>query len=427
MRKQSKQMCDQLLEGNRAPVSFPGWPAIRRRDVMERVQSLPEGRIQRDVLPIVVPSAENLHFCGESGLELLGDEIQTEWTRCAPMGSTRPKPDYVAGLRRKAFSKEIFEQLRNYATPFRPFLFTPDICYPFLIAEAKTGDEGLAKADRQNIHSAGIAIRSIIELHWAAYGKEDTRVQQLYGQALVFTISHNHDAVHIYAHFAVLVDGSLDQLKFHRYQIALYSLNMLNGRDQDKPYTFVRNVYDYHAPQHLQRIVDAADRLRAKHKPRSHSPAPSKATGLSFAAPNVSLNETASQQDSQETHSQDNDIFPKPSESASASQMKEMVKLREQIDKLLEQLEQLRRESKEKELRTQEQLEQQRRDSKEKEETMQLRMQEQLEQQRRDNIQQLEQQRRDSKEKEEMMQRQMQEQLEQQKEIISLLRASKKP
>ena len=45
IRKQSRQMCDRLLEGDRAPVSFPVWPAIRRPDVMERVQSLPEGRI----------------------------------------------------------------------------------------------------------------------------------------------------------------------------------------------------------------------------------------------------------------------------------------------------------------------------------------------------------------------------------------------
>ena len=127
-------MCDGLLEGNRAPVSFSG---------------------------------------------------------CL-MGSTGPKPDYVAGLRRKAFSKDIFEKLQDYATPFRPFLFTPDICYPFLIAEAKTGNEGLAKADRQNIHSVSITVRSIIELHWAAYGIKDACVKALYGQALIFTTVLGH-------------------------------------------------------------------------------------------------------------------------------------------------------------------------------------------------------------------------------------------
>ena len=91
--------------------------------------------------------------------------------------------------------------------------------------------------------------------------------------------------------------------------------------------------------------------------------------------PTVSLDETLSQHDFQETSAQDNGVFQKPSKSASASQNKEMVKLREQIDRLLER----------------------------------------LEQQRKDNLQQLEQQRRD-----------FQEQLEQQKEIISLLKASKK-
>ena len=47
--------CEKLLEGNRAPVSLPCWPPERRRDVMERVQSLPEGRIQRDILTFNVP------------------------------------------------------------------------------------------------------------------------------------------------------------------------------------------------------------------------------------------------------------------------------------------------------------------------------------------------------------------------------------
>ena len=387
LERESKQMCDQLLEGHRTPVGFPVWPTGRRRDVMERVHSLSEGRIKRDILPLVVPSAENLHFCGESGFDLLGDEIQTEWTRCAPMGSSRPKPDYVAGLRRNAFTKGMFDKLRNYATPFRPFLFTHDICYPFLIAEAKSGEEGLAEAERQNIHSASIAVRSIIELYWAAYGKHDARVKQLYGQALVFTVSHNHDEVHIYAHFAVLVEGSIELLKFHRYQIALISLTMFNGRYQDIPYTFAYNVYKNFAPQHLQRIVEAARQL-------DETPplVPRNQTRLSSQASSVSLEDTASEQDSQETISQDVDAFSKPSMPATVSQAQEKAKLGEQMDKLSQLLEQQRKKSQEEEKW----------------------LEQQMEQQRKDSLQQLEQQR-----------EQMESQLQQQQEIISLLKESR--
>ena len=90
------------------------------------------------------------------------------------------------------------------------------------------------------------------------HGKQDARVQRPYGQAPVFTVSRNHDPVHTYDHFAVLADGTLNKLKLHWSQIALYSMIMLNGRDENTPNAFVRNLYDHFAPQHLTRILEAA-------------------------------------------------------------------------------------------------------------------------------------------------------------------------
>ena len=142
MKEMSEDLCIEFLDGNREPVSYPFFPATRILDVLARVEIANEGRIQRDVLPCVVPSVENLRFCGVLGLESFVEELSAPWIRCATMGSTVPKPDYVAGLSQQAFSSNELERLRNYATLTTPFLFTPNLCFPFLICEAKDGDVG---------------------------------------------------------------------------------------------------------------------------------------------------------------------------------------------------------------------------------------------------------------------------------------------
>lgn len=43
-------------------------------------------------------------------------------------------------------------QVENYGTLQHPFYFTPSLCLPFLICEAKTGRSGIDLADTQNIH-----------------------------------------------------------------------------------------------------------------------------------------------------------------------------------------------------------------------------------------------------------------------------------
>ena len=294
MKLASKNLCTELLGGDREPIGFPVFPAARVLDVLAQVENANEGRIQRDVLPCVVPSAENLRFWGVLGLESIAEEISALWTRCATMGSTIPKPVYVAGLSQEAFSSDELDSLRNYTTFTTPFMFTPHLCFPFLICETKSGDEGMNEGHRQNLHSAAIAVRAIFELYWAAYGKSDRRVKELYGQVLVFTIAHNHEIVYIYGHFAVLSAETPETLAFHRCQITVLSLTALDGKDLNKPQNFVRNVYDKFAPEHLKRIKEAAKKL----------PSPDPRTGASFAASGLSLRDTQSQQGFQETQSQ---------------------------------------------------------------------------------------------------------------------------
>ena len=397
MQRSSKDLCNKLLEGDRTPNSYHyNFPAERLPDVLARIESRNEDRVVRDILPWVVPSAENLYFCGEEGMEDLGEEVMADWSRCATMGSTRPKPDFTAGLLPSAFRKEEFDSLQNYSTPVTPVYFTTNICFPFLICETKSGEEGLNKAHRQNLHSASIAVRAIIELHRAAYGRNSARVQDLYGQVLAFTISHNQDMVCAYAHFAVPAtnDGS-DTLRFHRYQIALLSLTLNEGRDRHKSYNFVRNVYDTFAPEHLKRIREAARQLAVQ---RGRQAAPQ--ARLSFDASSITLNEAGAQQpgagvegDTTQEQQADVNVQHRPVEATAAAvggtpagvtagqNREETSRKDELIEKLSQQLEQLSQ-----------QLEKQRQDS----EKQRQESKEQIERLRQDSKEQLEKQRQDS-------------------------------
>lgn len=205
MLKTSEDACSTLLLGDRVPAQFPCYPLERLSDIMDRIQPLNEARLQRDIMPWIVPSAENMYFSGEITIAYLGDEVQADWIRCTTMGSTRPKPDYTTGLLRSAFNQGEIDKLQNYCSFERPWLFTPNLCFPFLICEAKTGQVGMDKADRQNIHSASIAVAAIIELYKAAFGTtKPEKVQELYGKVLVFSVSHNNKQVNLFGHYAVL-------------------------------------------------------------------------------------------------------------------------------------------------------------------------------------------------------------------------------
>ncbi|MCJ1441315.1 MAG: hypothetical protein MMC23_001801 [Stictis urceolatum] len=397
--KSSKELCTTYLRGNRTPTCWPSYLLEKIPAILERIDVFNEGRIQRDVTPWVVPSAENLFFCGEPINDWIGDEIGAEWSRCATMGTTRPKPDYTAGLQRKAFTKDEIQILRNYASPLRPFLFTPELSFPFLVCEAKSGNEALIKAHQQNIHSASIAVRAIIELYKAAFGKTDPdRVDELYGQVLVFTVSHNQNIAHLYGHYAVVAEDSPEKLEFYRYEIALFSLSSNEGKDRYKTYNFVRNVYEEFAPKHRERIKEAIACLKA----------PDKRTGISFATSSLELGESDSQADSQDTPSRDDAVFQVPGEPASAAQKKQLSQIKTQMnqqkranDKLQQEKDTLQEEMKRLVQQQQEKLEQQ-----------QERMEQQRKQEREEMKQQMEQQR-----------EQMEQQREQMEQLLSILKA----
>ena len=339
IQKDSKSLCKEYLKGDRTTVKSSVFTAEEFSKVLERVRNSNEARITRDVTPWIVPSAEVLCFCDELKLDYIGDELNAEWIRCATMGGKKPKPDYIAGLLQAAFTEEEINKLENYARPDRPFRFTPELSFPFLMCEAKTGEVGLNEADRQNIHSASIAVRAIVVLYQEAFGHiAPHRVRELYGKVLAFTVSHDNDRVLLYGHFAVAKPNFPGELEFYRYPIDLFSLTIRDGADRYRAYNFVWNVYEKFAPDHRKRIKDAVANL----------PSPAKRTGLSFFASDMDLGEPDSEQNSQDTPSQGEgqdellvqQAMPPPS-NAGTTESEQVQKLEQEKAALNERIEQM--------------------------------------------------------------------------------------
>ncbi|KAF4547239.1 Hypothetical protein D9617_51g089030 [Elsinoe fawcettii] len=343
--KSSKDMCGRYLRESRDIGSYTMVPPNRFMTLLERVAASNEARLRRDVMPWVVPSAENLYLCGEMNQDYIGDAVDADWTRCATMGSTRPKPDYCAGLLPCAYTQSELAALRAYASPQRPVFFTPEMSFPFLMCEVKTGETGLNQADRQNIHSASIAVRAIVELYKAAFGTQDpARVTDLYGQILVFSVSHDNDRAQVYGHYCVLREPAGDELDFYRYPLTLVSLSAADGADKDRVYSFTRNVYDHFVPEHLHRIKAAASCLPA-----------ALTTGLSFSTSELGIREG----DSQEIPASEVAGFTVPGTPASTIESEQVRKLVQQMEQQKQQMEQQKQQMKQQMQQQKQQMEQQ--------------------------------------------------------------------
>ena len=287
LERSAKERCEGFVEGDRVPSHCPGYSLDQLPAALQRAQNLNEARLCRDITPWVVPSAEHSYWNGDITLDYLVDEVQAEWTGCAPMGSTRPKPDLAIGLSPDDFSEEETRKLKSFSSLERPSFFTPSLCYPFLMVEAKTGEEGLNKAHRQNAHSAGIAVNAILKLQKAAFEATlPTRVEELFCKPLVFSVSHNGMQANLYAHFAVPSNTVIGAYTIQRSEIDVISFFKRNGVDRFKPYNFTLNVYQTIGQEHRKLIKDALAAL----------PTPS-TSGLSFATSEITL-ETSSQQES---------------------------------------------------------------------------------------------------------------------------------
>lgn len=77
-------------------------------------------------------------------------------------------------------------------------------------------------------------------------------ILQLPRKVLLFSISHDHDIIKIYGHYALIKDKTI----FHHHLVHSLNLTNYDGQNRWTAYDFVRKTY-HHSPDLLMEIKDA--------------------------------------------------------------------------------------------------------------------------------------------------------------------------
>lgn len=252
-----KNLCTSFLNANQPVPKVSLFQDSLFKSTASRYLHRSEAVVFRDITPLITPSAELLHVFGSTHLAHLREEINTIWTKCICLASgPRPKPDFAVGLKSSAFTEIELKKLAPYVGGSKETCFvkvTNDIFFPFLTCEAKCGEVGLTVADRQNAHSASIAVNAVVQLYKAV-----SREKEIDKKILAFSISHDNETVRIYGHYALIQE---DKTSFYRYAIHKFDFTALDGKEKWTAYAFTKNLYDKFLPLHLERVKSAIIQL----------------------------------------------------------------------------------------------------------------------------------------------------------------------
>ncbi len=251
-----KDLCQRLLDSEQSTPEDSLFHDDRFETICSMIRNENESRIIQDITRLIVPSVETLFVYGASELGILIEKVNSAWLKCFPLTNTRPQPDYSVGFRASAFTKDQLNKLSPFVGTYKEqcsVMAREDMYFPFLTCEVKCGDQALNIADRQNMHSASVSVKGIVDLAKRVKGQNE-----LHRTILAFSVSHDNEAVRIYGHYA-LIDG--DNASFYRYPIHKFDITALNGKDRWTAYNFTRNVYDMFVPIHLKRICSIVDKL----------------------------------------------------------------------------------------------------------------------------------------------------------------------
>lgn len=274
--EESQKLCTILLDNEQKLPRESLFDDDIFRKTCQRVATRNEAIVTRDILPLIVPSAE-IFASRVPKLDYLIESVNEAWSNSQPITNSRPQPDYSVGFKRNAFTDEQLTRIAPVIGDFLAgdqslFMATSEMYFPFLTCEVKCGAEALEYADRQNTHSMTLAVRAIVELFRLV-----DRESELHLQILAFSISHDHEAVRLYGHYPV-IDKATAKIEYYRYTIRQFYFTELNGREKWTAYRFTKNVYDVWVPIHLEKICSAIDQLQL---PELNDPGVLAETGLS--------------------------------------------------------------------------------------------------------------------------------------------------
>ena len=339
---ESKTTWAKLLQTDVHALEPTALPQDKIRDMVADCSSRNEGIVNRDITQLIIPSIRLSYYCGASYLEHVIDEVKAVWYDQCVLAGPRPCPDLAIGLLSSAFTEEEIEKLRRYSSVNNWTQVTSDMFFPFIMCETKCGRESLDIADRQNMHSCSVGVRALLRIEqeadkYRSKKKIKKKMDNLNGQVLVFSISHDQQDARLYGHYATI---QKEKWTYYRYRIRKFDLT--DNNSLLAIYNFIRNILKSHLPRHVQRLKNALAALPDPNQPPESNGLPG-STGLSFAASEISLNDN-SQQDSQD---RDADGFVVPPRPGRAKKQGQESRLVERIDELMQQLKEEREENKE--------------------------------------------------------------------------------
>ena len=223
------------------------------RAIVQQAANRNKVRVVRDIMPLLVPSAELLHIEGLSHLPHVVDEVNGYWLKEFTSFGPRPKPDYAAGLAATAFTESELDKLQRVHTSEFPNQFTDSMYLPFLLCEVSRNDEMVVLAEQRNMHSAGIVVKGWIHIY-----AQKSRQEELSGKILLFSVSHGPHWVASHGYYPVVTG---DEVTIHRHLFHQFDFTIPEGGHMWRAYRFTRAIYDKFYPLHLRRIRDGLSSL----------------------------------------------------------------------------------------------------------------------------------------------------------------------
>ena len=253
-----KTLCKTLLETDQTVPQDSLFRDDLFKKICEKIRNRNEAIIVQDITRLIVPSAMNLAIYGAKHLCHLYETVIESWSSMIEYEGTLPQPDYSVGFGRSAFTWEQRDKLKPFVGELESnlatyFMATPQMYFPFLTCEVKSGAVDLEVADRQNAQSMSVALRALVVLFRLV-----KRENELDRKILAFSVSHDHSTVRIYGHYPV-IQGN--KIFFYRHPIRHFVFT--DGETQWTAYKFIKNVYNLHVPKLHQLICSGIDDISA--------------------------------------------------------------------------------------------------------------------------------------------------------------------
>ena len=91
----------------------------------------------------------------------MAKEIGAEWLKCKMLGSPKPKLDLAIRILISTFSEDEIAKLKNYTIYKQSTLFTNNLYFSFLLYKVKCSNEGINRANHQNIYSSSLVVKAL--------------------------------------------------------------------------------------------------------------------------------------------------------------------------------------------------------------------------------------------------------------------------